>query len=212
MPQDLEGSPPAPEDARAKLVQAVIALLPERGAADLSVRDIARTAGVNHGLVHRHFGSKEALFREALATVAAGAHHDHPGVGLSAYSWGLLREHPELARILARMCLDGPHDLLPLAGPPEARLERYVEPVRRFLATVGLSEQVDPYLLNALGAAALLGWTVFRPLLDAGWKVPADADAQVERLAALLDTLLPEPPSAEGGGGGNTRAVDAPSP
>jgi AcrR family transcriptional regulator len=32
-----------------------------------SLRDIARDADVNLGLIHRHFGSKEALVREVLA-------------------------------------------------------------------------------------------------------------------------------------------------
>jgi AcrR family transcriptional regulator len=36
------------------------------GPADVSLRAIAQEAGVNYGLVHRHFGSKDALFDHLL--------------------------------------------------------------------------------------------------------------------------------------------------
>ena len=47
------------------LVDATGQLILERGVT-MSVRDIARRAGVNHGLVHTYFGSKEALLSAAF--------------------------------------------------------------------------------------------------------------------------------------------------
>jgi AcrR family transcriptional regulator len=41
-------------------------LFAERGYAGVSVRDIAAEAGVNHGLIHRHFGAKEGVLRAVL--------------------------------------------------------------------------------------------------------------------------------------------------
>ncbi len=43
------------------LVQAAGEILAEVGPHAMSVRDVARRAGVNHGQVHHYFGSKEAL-------------------------------------------------------------------------------------------------------------------------------------------------------
>lgn len=181
------------DETKERLIQAVIDLLPERPADALSVRDIAQRAGVNHGLVHRHFGSKEALVREALGRASAQVHATDPSrEGLTTWSWTLIRERPEIARVLARMCLDGPRDLLPLAAPPPERMDQYAAPIRAALARFGLAD-VDPYLVNALGAATLFGWVVFRPLLEVGWKVPPDADAQLERLAPLIDAFLRDP-------------------
>lgn len=41
-------------------------LFAERGYAGVSVRDIAAEAGVNHGLIHRHFGAKEGVLQAVL--------------------------------------------------------------------------------------------------------------------------------------------------
>lgn len=184
------------DETRDRLIQAVMELLPDHPADVLSVRDIALRAGVNHGLVHRHFGSKEALIREALRRTNTQVHGADPFArGVTAWSWALLRDRPEIARVLARMCLDGPHDLLPDAAPPPERMEQFVAPVRAALARAGLDD-VDPYTVNALGCATLLGWTVFRPLLDAGWKVPPDADEQIARFAPLLDAFMGAPDDA----------------
>jgi AcrR family transcriptional regulator len=180
-----------PDETRDLLIRAVMELLPDHPADVLSVRDIAQRAGVNHGLVHRYFGSKEALVREALSRTSAQVHAVDPFErGMTAWSWALVRERPELARVLARMCLDGPKDLLAHAAPPPERIDAFVAPVRALLERAGLAGQVDPYLLNALGCATLLGWAIFRPLLDAGWKVPPDADEQLARLAPLVDALM----------------------
>ncbi|MFO7557486.1 MAG: helix-turn-helix domain-containing protein, partial [Desulfobacterales bacterium] len=45
------------------LIRAAAELFSEKGVEAVSLRKIAVRAGVNHGLIHRHFGSKEALRR-----------------------------------------------------------------------------------------------------------------------------------------------------
>jgi AcrR family transcriptional regulator len=47
--------------ARARIRDAAIALMAERGIAGATVRDIAQAAGVSSGLLRHHFGSKEGL-------------------------------------------------------------------------------------------------------------------------------------------------------
>ena len=51
---------------RDKLILAARALLLEKGHAACSVKAIAARAGVNHGLVHHYFGSKEGLLVAVL--------------------------------------------------------------------------------------------------------------------------------------------------
>jgi AcrR family transcriptional regulator len=58
-------------DSRERLMEAARRCLVERGHAQCSVKAIAEIAGVNHGLVHHHFGSKEGLFVAAVKREAA---------------------------------------------------------------------------------------------------------------------------------------------
>ena len=51
-----------------RLLAAAGDLLVDVGPHGATVREIARRAGVNHGLVHHYFGSKEQLLRAAYLT------------------------------------------------------------------------------------------------------------------------------------------------
>jgi AcrR family transcriptional regulator len=54
-----------PDAKRAAILQAARAAFAERGFAGATLRDIAKRAGVTHGLVIRHFDNKESLFLAA---------------------------------------------------------------------------------------------------------------------------------------------------
>jgi DNA-binding transcriptional regulator YbjK len=55
-----------PEASRAAILEAARTAFAERGYSKTTVRDVARRAGVTHGLVLRHFTSKEQLFLAAV--------------------------------------------------------------------------------------------------------------------------------------------------
>jgi TetR/AcrR family transcriptional regulator, repressor for neighboring sulfatase len=180
-----------PVPAKQRLVKAMVSLLRRRAPDDVSVRDVAKAAGVNHGLVHRHFGSKAGLVAAAVAELSAEVHRGSPDhAARRAATFAYFRAHPDLPRLVARACLDGPAELLAHAAPPPARLAEIVRPIRRALEQAGASELVDPHVVNALASAALLGWFLFRPLLKRGFGLPADADEQLEGLLARVDALL----------------------
>src|SRR5438105_15303177 len=112
------------EDVRSLLVSALVELLKTRSIDAVSVRDVAAAAGVNHGLVHRYFGSKAGLVEAAVEQLSAEIHRGRPDrAAMSATTFSYLRAHPDVARLVARACLDGPHELLARAAPPRARLE-----------------------------------------------------------------------------------------
>lgn len=58
-----------PELRRAAILQAALATFSELGYTRATVREIARRAGVTHGLVQKHFGTKEQLFLAAVPGV-----------------------------------------------------------------------------------------------------------------------------------------------
>lgn len=51
------------------IIDATLSLWTAKGPAELSIRSIAARANVNYGLVHRHFGTKEAVIRAAMNRV-----------------------------------------------------------------------------------------------------------------------------------------------
>jgi len=55
-----------PEASRAAILEAAREVFTECGYARATIRDIAKRAGVTHGLVMRHFGSKEQLLIAAV--------------------------------------------------------------------------------------------------------------------------------------------------
>jgi AcrR family transcriptional regulator len=55
-----------PEASRAAILEAAREVFNERGYAGATIREIAKRAGVTHGLVMRHFGTKEQLLLQAL--------------------------------------------------------------------------------------------------------------------------------------------------
>lgn len=98
---------------RAALLDAAERLLRTEGAARLSLRSVARTAGVSHAAPYRHFADRQALLA-ALAAIgfarlrdgmaaAAARHPDDPRrqlVAAAAVYVRLATEHPELTHLM----------------------------------------------------------------------------------------------------------------
>jgi AcrR family transcriptional regulator len=65
--------PPRPsKNLDQALLAAGVALFPQRGCAGLAVREVAEAAGVNLGMFHYHFKSREAFLRAVLQQVYEG--------------------------------------------------------------------------------------------------------------------------------------------
>jgi AcrR family transcriptional regulator len=65
-PAGRTGRRPGPNQSRAAILDAARRAFAERGYDGVSIRAVARDAGVDPALVHRFYGSKEALFIAAL--------------------------------------------------------------------------------------------------------------------------------------------------
>ncbi len=104
-----------------KLIRAARELLPQCGASGLNLRAVARRAGVNLGMFHYHFGSKEAFIRRVLTDSyeeffttlteqCVGCHADDPLKALeeAALCMGrFARDNRALLHALARDVLSG---------------------------------------------------------------------------------------------------------
>ncbi|MCD2195972.1 TetR/AcrR family transcriptional regulator [Actinomycetospora endophytica] len=71
-----------PDARRAEILEAALRIYAERPYADVSTTEIAREAGVARGLLNHYFGTKRALYLEALRillTIPEAAATDLPG-------------------------------------------------------------------------------------------------------------------------------------
>lgn len=88
--------------SRERLMDAARACLLEHGHAACSVKVIARRAGLNHGLVHHYFGSKEALWAEVVRREAEQVRdslQQHAGTFLDGFYGPQLLRHPDRIRL-----------------------------------------------------------------------------------------------------------------
>jgi AcrR family transcriptional regulator len=163
---------------------AAVALLAEQGPREVTVRKVAARAGVNHALIHRHFGTKDALIRAVVSEQSrrlgeqAAALPNPDAAALLA----LLREHRAYWRVLARLALDDPALLggeeLPAAAATLAMI------------TGGADADDDVRAGAAVAAATALGWLVFGPHLAAVLKV-ADRKAFDARVGEAVRRAVP---------------------
>ncbi|WP_372728494.1 TetR/AcrR family transcriptional regulator [Nocardioides sp.] len=184
------------EAVRVAVLDATRALVAERGPDGFSVRDIAARAGVNHALVHRHFGTKAEVLEQVLAEesrgvveaiVASGVPTDGSGVVDGAVVdqvLDVLAERPTYWRALAHAVLESPDVAVPgTASTTElfASLWRESDPGRA----------TD----SAVAGATALGWLIFGAFMsEATGADPGDVRRGVAEQIARL-TAPEQPPS-----------------
>jgi AcrR family transcriptional regulator len=92
--------PPRPsQNLDQALLAAGLALFPKRGCAGLAVREVAEAAGVNLGMFHYHFKTREAFLRAVLQNVYEGMYADLTFEGA--------RQDDPVANLRAAVCFMG---------------------------------------------------------------------------------------------------------
>jgi AcrR family transcriptional regulator len=102
---------PGRDGAVEALVEAARALFAERGPNAVSLRDIARRAGVNHGLIHHYIGSRDDLlalvFRESTNEARREAEGAHDATEALRALRAIGASNNEYTRLLAWALLEG---------------------------------------------------------------------------------------------------------
>jgi TetR/AcrR family transcriptional regulator, repressor for neighboring sulfatase len=185
------------EQVRAALIRSASELFAERGPVGVSVRDVAAHAGVNHGLVHQYFGSKQALLGEVLEFLAGDISQRTEEIVDVGGLLDATAANP-FWRVLARTILDG-EDL--------AKLQKSFPTVGRivdFFTTFqahGRLDDFDPKILSAMVVALGLGWLLFEPFVIPAAQLsdrPADGVREEFRRTALemVARLMNDPSKA----------------
>jgi AcrR family transcriptional regulator len=170
------------------LLNSAIELFAAHGPASVPIRDIARHAGMNHGLFHRHFGTKDNLVAEAIES---GVSSLLPGA-LAADGFDIddvvhVTHHASTApKLIARTLLDN----------MDIRTVRRRYPVMHSLlaalqqlpADSRPSELADPRLAAAAAGALVGGSAIWGPSLRQ--VIGLDDDVGVETAVADLSRHL----------------------
>jgi AcrR family transcriptional regulator len=175
------------EQVRSAVLTATSALVAERGPDGFSVREIAARAGINHALVHRHFGTKADVLEQMLAAdaEAVAAAVVESGLPTSGQAGGdvvaelldLLADRPSYWRTLVHAVLDSPEAALPGTASTTELFSG--------LWRDGDDERAVP---TSVAGMTVLGWLIFGEFMTDA--TGADATevrrAVAEQVAALI--------------------------
>jgi len=180
-----------PENPATAILVAAAELFGETSPAQVSLRAIAARAGVNYGLIHHYFGTKEAILAELLRRASANgaARMDHSRTVDDALEQLVITEtDTNYARMLAWAMLDDtdPQRLVS-ASPAIAHITGLVT---QQLADRGDTD-LDPKIVAAVIVSAVLGWRLFRPfVMVAGELTDRDEREVTELVATTLRAMV----------------------
>jgi TetR/AcrR family transcriptional regulator, repressor for neighboring sulfatase len=179
---EAKAKPYGREQVIESIIDATLSLWSAKGPAEVSLRSIAARAGVNYGLVYRHFRTKEAVIRAAMdRVVARSLYFTQDCTDLTdAMDSVLPRSTGAHARLLAWAILQYlVDDILPAEDPFLQRL--------RELAKAGLADDVpDADTAAKVKAGSLLamlyGWRLFEPYLVRGLQLEKISHEELDAL------------------------------
>lgn len=164
---------PAP-GARDRLLASAIELFTQRGPSSVSVRDVAHHAGVNQGLIYRHFGSKEALLAEAIERGSSDlfpAALAPEGFDFDAMSH-LMHHGSPAPRLVARTLVDDMD--ITTVRPQFTVLRQLLDTYDDVPDGPGPADLSDPRVAVTTAAGMALGSVIWGPHLRAPLGLPDD--------------------------------------
>ena len=187
------------EQTKARILATARQLFAERGVAEVTVRDIAAVAGVNHALVHRYFGTKEEMIAAILRSEVAAwdavsretaARTSADPEDLRRVFAGVLGEARTTILLMMRSELAGlePEKMLAGDSHPFGVLAKTTAQTRQQNRTNGGAK--DPVLLSAVVGAAVFGFVGMAPwLMMAVGLQPGDYEARKGEIVDILATI-----------------------
>ncbi|MCX6513179.1 MAG: helix-turn-helix domain containing protein [Actinobacteria bacterium] len=185
------------EEVMASILHAAEELLASEGIEQVTLRQIADRAGVQHGLITRHFGTKQELLREVIDRgVKEGLAELRSRDGAFEGSVALLRymqKNPAALRVTAQAMING--------VSPEVAMSRFpnIAELLRRLEDEGRSIE-DARVVAALGNAFVFGVVLLRPWLLASTALEGEDDEALfdagvlSAMKTLMEIDLPKPP------------------
>jgi TetR/AcrR family transcriptional regulator, repressor for neighboring sulfatase len=167
------------------VLQAASALFAQQGPAATSIREVAGRSGVNHGLVYRHFGTKEDLVAAVLDHVS-----DQVNEAIARAGTDVAALAERQWRVLAHTILD---------GYPVGRMQRRFPFVHQLVSEA--AQHTDDGAAGRMAAghvvALELGWQLFKPFILAATGLGPVPDREVRQASLrLMGRILADPEPA----------------
>ncbi len=140
------------EQGRQRLLDAAVQLALELGGPDFTVRQVAAKAGLNHGLVHRYFGTKDVLTSAVIKSIGCDLASELQG-GPGAVSMINDRRAQVLALLVAQSSAAHHLDQEMVEG-----IQPVVERLGRAPGEIFDKAVPDPETRAAIRLATILGW------------------------------------------------------
>jgi AcrR family transcriptional regulator len=198
---------PPDRSARDALLAAAVELFAEHGPASVSIRDIAHHAGVNHGLVHRHFGSRDELLAEAIevgsTSLQLGA-RSTDGFDIDGIVHAMHLGSPS-PRTIARVLVDS--IAVGKVRPRYPVLDGLHALVRHLPAEARPPALADPRLAATAGASLVVGSVIWGQVLRDGFGLADDVGVE-SAIADLSRWLVGASPPTAVPKGSNPRSAE----
>lgn len=191
------------------ILRAAAELFAERPPSRVTIRDVAARAGVNHSLVHRHYGTKDNLLRAVmqLGSTDYSKHIDELTDPAEAFRAGFAfaAEGDPVAAATARALLDG--TIRPRDGQGYPGMERHIALLQSAIATRGVESRFPPRVITAAAFALMGGWFLLEESLISSAGLSDTPLDEVRSSVADLIALMIE----AGSGTGPARSATPPS-
>jgi TetR/AcrR family transcriptional regulator, repressor for neighboring sulfatase len=155
------------EAIKEAILQATEKLLKKYNPTEISLRQIAMAANINHSLIHRYFGTKEnvifAVHDRIIGKLGAQFSEIDSLDGNIEKIFKISEQNPSRRVLLARAMLDGadPH----LIRHHFPTVHQLIELLRKKKSETANPTEYDAETLAAFFVAAVMGWFLYEPFL-----------------------------------------------
>lgn len=159
-PRRPEGLPSGPDEVRRAVLDAAARLFAERGVPQVTLRDIAREAEVNLGLISRYVGSRDDLVRSVFADLTEQLVAEMRAAPTSPRGFDPDSTMGRWTRVLTFLVLTDPGEAIRIGSGPLDELRSIMERL------YGSSPEAARLRAAQLMGSAI-GWRLFEPYLVA---------------------------------------------
>lgn len=163
----------------AAITEAAAVLISERGSNSITLRDVARKANVNHGLIIRHFGSKENLIRAVGLSMVNTIFEETTSRNEDPLDilFGWDNRYSVNIRAIVRIMLDDPDGAALIDAKP--LIDRLLDWMNEGRRKMRIGSSVDTIIVVFVVACLLFGDELLGPYLSKIMGIPKKSYQQL---------------------------------